>query len=87
MHSFHTIAAVLEVGQYQSWLVLHTGNFLTALKQSRSQSSAIGGHFLEILDHFRVLKLEFLIGLGKNSIFKIIMIDGVTLWSKFNSTL
>ena len=46
-----------------------------------------GGRFPKILDAFQSLKIEVPSGcLEETSIFKIIMIDDVTLWSKLEST-
>ena len=47
-----------------------------------------GGRFPQILDLFQGLKIEAPNGcLEKTSIFKIIMIDDVTLWSELESKL
>ena len=47
----------------------------------------MGGHFRQILDLFQVLKIGVPNGcLGETSVFKIVMIDDVTLWSKLEST-
>jgi len=47
-----------------------------------------GGRFPQILDLFQGLKIEVPSGcLGETSIFKIIVIDDVTLWLKLESTL
>jgi len=47
----------------------------------------MGGRFPQILDLFQGLKMGILSGCsGETSIFKIIMIDDITLWSKVEST-
>jgi len=62
---------------------------LRRLCQARSQPSdnGRGSRFTQILDLFQGLKKwEFLwLSIGETSIFKIIMRDDVTLWSKFES--
>jgi len=46
-----------------------------------------GGRFPQILDLYKGLKIEVLSGcLGETSIFKIIMIYDVTLWSNLECT-
>lgn len=53
--------------------------------QALSKPFGIGGDFLGFCTFFRVLKLEFPVAacLSETSIFKIIIIDDVTFWSKF----
>ena len=54
---------------------------------SHSQPSDSGSRFPQILDLFQGLKIGVPSGcLGETSIFKVIMIDDVTLWSKLEST-
>ena len=49
--------------------------------EARNQPPDNGGHFPQILDLFQCLKIGLPSGcLGETSIFKVIMIDDVTLW-------
>jgi len=62
---------------------------LSVLRTNRPVASLLktGGRFLQILDFFQGLKIGVPSGCPREtSIFKIIIIDNVTLWSKLECT-
>ena len=67
------------------YTVIYEASSYAEIDNSQPSDNRGGGRFPQILSLFRVCKLEFSVAVWGRGNFEIIMINGMTLWSKLES--